>query len=129
MLSELSIQGVRDRMLLLRSLPAFAPLEDHALTLLAEHMRVRTCKAGEVLLMLGEPVRNAYVVLEGDISWARKGTLTTTAQRMDVVGVIVEACGRHIGRTAVPAKTRRARRTPRPGSPAATARARGQRPG
>lgn len=86
MLSELSIQGVRDRMLLLRSLPAFAPLEDHALTLLAEHMRVRTCKPGEVLLRLGEPVRNAYVVLEGDVSWARKGTSPRTAQRMDVVG-------------------------------------------
>lgn len=86
MLSELSIQGVRDRMLLLRSLPGFAPLEDHALTLLAEHMRVRSCKAGEVLLSLGEPVHRVFVVLEGQVRWRRKDRAPTLAQRMDVVG-------------------------------------------
>jgi CRP-like cAMP-binding protein len=86
MLSELSIQGVRDRMLLLRSLPAFAPLEDHALTLLAEHMRVRTCKPGEQLLKLGEPVHHVYVVLEGELRWHRKGGTSTTSHRLDVVG-------------------------------------------
>jgi CRP-like cAMP-binding protein len=86
MLSELSIQGVRDRMLLLRSLPSFAPLEDHALTLLAEHMRVRTCRPGDVLLTLGEPVHHAYVVLDGQVRWNRKGRAPTLAQRMDVVG-------------------------------------------
>jgi CRP-like cAMP-binding protein len=86
MLSELSIQSVRDRMLLLRSLPAFAPLEDHALTLLAEHMRVRSCKPGEVLLALGEPVHHAYVVLEGQVCWRRKGRAAALAERLHVVG-------------------------------------------
>jgi CRP-like cAMP-binding protein len=86
MLSELSIQGVRDRMLLLRSLPAFAPLEDHALGVLAEHMRVRTCKPGEVLLEMGAPVHHAYVVLEGHIQWERAGFKPTISERMQVVG-------------------------------------------
>lgn len=86
MLSEVSIQGVRDRMLMLRSLPAFAPLEDHALGLLAEHMRVRTCKPGEVLLEMGEPVHHAYVVLEGQIRWERRGFKPTVSERMQVVG-------------------------------------------
>lgn len=86
MLSELAIQGVRDRMLLLRSLPSFEPLEDQALTLLAEHMRVRACKAGEVLLSLGEPVRHVYVVLEGHVHWYRKGRGTAIADRLQVVG-------------------------------------------
>jgi CRP-like cAMP-binding protein len=86
MLTELSIQGVRDRMLLLRSLPAFEPLEDHALSLLAEHMRIRTCKPGEVLLSLGEPLHHVYVVLEGQVRWQRKGREPAFAERMDVVG-------------------------------------------
>jgi CRP-like cAMP-binding protein len=86
MLSELSIQGVRDRMLLLRSLPSFASLEDHALTLLAEHMRVRPCKPGEVLLALGEPVHHVFVVLDGQVRWRRKGRVPALANRMDVVG-------------------------------------------
>jgi CRP-like cAMP-binding protein len=88
MLSELSIQSVRDRVLLLRSLPGFSPLEDHALSLLAEHMRVRACKDGETLLSLGEPVHHAYVVLEGRVRWRRKDRATALAQRMDVVGWI-----------------------------------------
>ena len=86
MLSELSIQSVRDRVLLLRSLPGFSPLEDHALTLLAEHMRVRSCKAGHVLLSLGEPVHHSYVVLEGQVRWRRKDRAPALAQRLDVVG-------------------------------------------
>jgi CRP-like cAMP-binding protein len=85
-LTDLSIQSVRDRMLLLRSLPGFAPLEDGVLTLLAEHMRVRNCRPGEVLLSLGEPVRHAYVVLEGEVRWARKGRAAVTAGMEDVVG-------------------------------------------
>jgi CRP-like cAMP-binding protein len=86
MLNELSIQGVRDRVLMLRSLPAFAPLEDHALTLLAEHMRVRSCQPGEVLLTLGEPLHFVYVVIEGEVHWQRKDGTKGTAQRLDVVG-------------------------------------------
>jgi CRP-like cAMP-binding protein len=72
-------------MLLLRSLPAFAPL-DHALSLLAEHMRVRACKDGEVLLALGEPVHHVYVVLEGEVRWHRTDETRASAGRMDVVG-------------------------------------------
>jgi CRP-like cAMP-binding protein len=85
-LTDLSIQSVRDRMLLLRSLPAFSPLEDGALTLLAEHMRVRTCRAGEELSSLGEPVHQVYVVLEGQVRWQRKGRAPVTAGVQDVVG-------------------------------------------
>jgi CRP-like cAMP-binding protein len=86
MLTDLSIQSLRDRMLLLRSLPAFASLEDGALTLLAEHMRVRSCREGEQLLALGEPVRHAYVVLEGGLRWRRKGRAAVVAGTHDVAG-------------------------------------------
>lgn len=88
MLTDLSIQTVRDRMLLLRSLPSFAPLEDESLTLLAEHIRVRSCRDGEVLLTLGEPVHHAYVVLEGRVQWQRKGRAPAISAHQDVVGWI-----------------------------------------
>jgi len=88
MLTDLSIQSLRDRMLLLRSLPAFGPLEDGSLSLLAEHMRLRSCAPGEVLLQLGEPVYQAYVVLEGELCWQRHGRAPVRAGRNDVVGWI-----------------------------------------
>ncbi|MET0391177.1 MAG: cyclic nucleotide-binding domain-containing protein, partial [Polyangiales bacterium] len=86
MLTDLAIQSLRDRMLLLRSLPAFSALEEEALSLLAEHMRVRRCRDGEQLLALGEPVRFAYVVLEGELRWRRKGRAETTSGLHGVVG-------------------------------------------
>lgn len=86
MLTDLSIQSTRDRMLLLRSLRAFSPLEDEALSLLAEHVHVRVCRDGELLSSLGEPVRNAYVVLEGRVEWRRDGRAPTMAERHGVVG-------------------------------------------
>ena len=81
-----AIQSVRDRMLLLRTLSAFAGLEDEALSLLAEHVRVRRCRAGEVLLKLGEPIHHVYVVLEGQVRWQRKGHVAAVAERSLVVG-------------------------------------------
>jgi CRP-like cAMP-binding protein len=86
MLTDLSIQSVRDRILLLRSLPAFGPLEDESLTLLAEHMRLRACRDGEVLLSLGEPVHHVYVVLEGELRWHRKDRAPVLSSSQDVVG-------------------------------------------
>lgn len=86
MLTDLSIQSVRDRMLLMRSLPAFGPLEDEALTLLAEHVRVRACRDGEALLRLGEPLHHVYVVLEGEVRWQRKGRAPVSSGKQDVVG-------------------------------------------
>jgi CRP-like cAMP-binding protein len=87
MLTDLSIQSLRDRTLLLRSLPAFGPLEDDTLSLLAEHMRLRRFRAGEVLLRLGEPIHHVYIVLEGAVRWQRKSQeVPSVARKQDVVG-------------------------------------------
>jgi CRP-like cAMP-binding protein len=88
MINELSFQSLRDRILLLRSLSGFAPLDDHALSLLAEHMRVRRCRKGQVLLALGEPIHHVYVVLEGRVRWRRKERPERVAQHSEVVGWI-----------------------------------------
>jgi CRP-like cAMP-binding protein len=89
MLSDLSIQSLRDRVLLLHSLPAFAPLEDDTLTLLAEHVRVKHCRAGETLLKLGEPIHHVYILLEGEVRWQRASqAVPSLATTQDVVGWI-----------------------------------------
>jgi CRP-like cAMP-binding protein len=89
MLSDLSIQSLRDRVLLLHSLPAFGPLEDDTLTLLAEHVRIKQCRAGETLLELGEPIHHVYIVLEGEVRWQRTGQAAPSlAGAQDVVGWI-----------------------------------------
>lgn len=87
MLTDLSIQSLRDRTLLLRTLPAFGPLEDDSLSLLAEYMRLRRFPAGEVLLRSGEPIHHVYIVLEGVIHWRRKGQeRAAAATNQEVVG-------------------------------------------
>ena len=86
MLSELSLQGLRDRQLLLRSLPAYALLEDGTLSLLAEHSRLRPVREGEVLLQLQEPIHHVYNVLEGSVQWRRKNREPRVAGPQEVVG-------------------------------------------
>jgi CRP-like cAMP-binding protein len=87
-LNELPFQSLRDRMLLLRSLSGFAPLEDEALSLFAEHMRLRRCRQGQVLLVLGEPIHHVFVVLEGRVRWRRKDRPERVAEHSEVVGWI-----------------------------------------
>jgi len=86
-LTDLSIQSLRDRTLLLRSLPAFGSLEDDTLSLLAEHMRLRRFAQGEMLLRVGEPIHHVYIVMEGRVRWSRKGQeVPSVAVRQEVVG-------------------------------------------
>lgn len=86
MLNEAAIQTLRDRELLLRSLSGFAPLPPDAISLLAEHSRVRAVRDGEVLLSLGEPVHHVYVVLSGTVRWQRAGREAQHATTQQVVG-------------------------------------------
>ncbi|NUP11059.1 MAG: cyclic nucleotide-binding domain-containing protein [Polyangiaceae bacterium] len=88
MLIDGPIRSVRDQLLLLRSLPAFAPIEDGVLSLLAEHARVRRVRRDTQLLTAGEPIHSAFIVLEGAIRWARKDRPTQVAERHQVVGWI-----------------------------------------
>jgi CRP-like cAMP-binding protein len=87
MLTDLSIQSLRDRMLLLRSLPAFGPLEDDTLSLVAEYMHLRRFAAGDVLMRFGEPIHRVYIVLEGSVRWRRKlQPSASVASEQEVVG-------------------------------------------
>lgn len=89
MLSDLPIESLRDRNLLLRSLPAFASLEDDTISLLAEHVRLRRFRAGDVLLSIGEPIHHVYIILEGSVRWRRKSQeVASVATQYQVVGWI-----------------------------------------
>lgn len=88
MLTDLPMRTVRDQVLLLRSLPGFAPLDDEALALFGEHSRVRPVRAGERLLTLGEPIHHVYIVLAGCVRWQRKDRPENVAGRHQVVGWI-----------------------------------------
>lgn len=89
MLTDLPIESLRDRSLLLRSLPAFAQLEDETVSLLAEHARLRRFRAGHVLLTAGEPIHHVYSLLEGSVRWRRKGQEgSSLAAQYQVVGWI-----------------------------------------
>jgi CRP-like cAMP-binding protein len=59
--------GLRERVLALRSQPIFEPVDDEGLLLLAEHARSARYQAGEVVVPAGEPQRGIFVALEGTI--------------------------------------------------------------
>jgi len=88
MLTEMPLRSMRDRFLLIRSLPTFAGLDEDALTLLVEHARSRTFRAGETVVAEGEPLRAAHIVIEGQITSKRKGKLLAVVTRGRGVGML-----------------------------------------
>lgn len=89
MLSDLANESLRDRTLLLRTLPAFASLEDESLSLLGEHVRLRRYRAGARLLTAFEPLHHIYIVLEGRVRCQRPGhDPVSFAQRREGVGFL-----------------------------------------
>lgn len=64
--------SLRDRVLVLRSVENFFGLDEEALTLLAEQARARLYKAGDVLAAPGAPPESIHVIVEGQVTIARK---------------------------------------------------------
>jgi CRP-like cAMP-binding protein len=93
MLSDHGLRSVRDRVLLLKSLPSFAALDDDAAVMLAEHARARRFRAGETLLVEGEPVPRVYILIDGQVTSMRKGIRVATVQRSRGVGFISALAG------------------------------------
>ncbi|HEU4404814.1 MAG TPA: cyclic nucleotide-binding domain-containing protein [Polyangiaceae bacterium] len=88
MLVDLPLPGVRDRVLLLRSLESFAALDEEGITLLAEHARPRAFRPGEVVFVEGRPVESVHVVIDGQISSRRRGKLLAQVRRARGVGFL-----------------------------------------
>ena len=72
-LGEPPREGLRDRVLALRSLDLFQGLDDDGLLLLAEHARPVRYEAGETIIVDGGPPRAAFLVLEGEVELTRSG--------------------------------------------------------
>jgi CRP-like cAMP-binding protein len=72
-LGVVSRQGLRDRLLVLRSSDIFEGFDDAALLLLAEHARATSYDAGQSISRDGDPSRGMYVVVVGKVTLVRNG--------------------------------------------------------
>lgn len=72
-LDVVSRQGLRDRLLVLRSIELFDGFDDAALLLLAEHARTTSYRAGAVISKDGEAPRAMHVVTAGRVVVVRDG--------------------------------------------------------
>jgi len=64
--------GLRDRVLLLRSVENFIGLDQEALALLAEHARSRAYKKGDVIVTEGTAPESIHIVVDGQVTLTRK---------------------------------------------------------
>lgn len=81
MITEMPLRSVRDRVLLLRSLPSFGGLDDEGLKLVAEHAKGRLFRAGETLLVEGRMPEYVYIVVNGQLTSRRLGKLLAVVTR------------------------------------------------
>ena len=101
MLTEIPAGSVRDRVLLLRSLPTFNGLDDEGLTLVAEHARGRTFRAGESVTTEGKPLSHVYILIDGQMTATRHGQRVAVVQRARGVGFLSVMARDEHGVTAV----------------------------
>lgn len=88
MLADLALEGVRDRVLMLRTNPNFAPLDDEDLLRIARHARVRRTKKGTVLAREGEPLERIFLVTEGHVVVRHKGRQVADIRGQGGVGLL-----------------------------------------
>lgn len=83
-----SAAGLRDRLLLVRSINDTGELSEHAMVLLAEHARERHFAAGEVVREEGQPIEYVHMVVRGAILVTRKGHELVVADDGGTVGMV-----------------------------------------
>jgi CRP-like cAMP-binding protein len=88
MLADLALEGVRDRVLMLRTNPNFAPLDDEDLLRIARHARVRRVKKGTVLSREGEPLERIFLVTEGHVVVRHNGRQVADIRGQGGVGLL-----------------------------------------
>lgn len=75
--SEPSRIGLRDRVLLLRSVENFLGLDEDAITRLAEHARHRAYRKGDVITEEGAEQESIHIVVAGEVSLILKNGVQT----------------------------------------------------
>ena len=98
MIDDDEIQGVRDRVLMLRSLQTLSGLQDANLSVLAERMRLRYFEPGDVLFTEADIIEKVYFILEGAVRIERGGESTVgVLRRGTVAGFFAALAGDHRG--------------------------------
>ncbi len=96
----ISREGLRDRILLLRSLSTFAGLDDEALTLVAEHGKTRRYRKGDEVATEGAPLLSVHIVLRGALEVVQNGrtVLVEEEQGIGVLAVLARetSCSRAV---------------------------------
>ena len=85
---EAPLHGIRDRMLAVRALPNFHGLSDDSLLQIVEHARERRFRAGEELLVEGQPVEHIYIVINGAVTTSRDGKTFLVITDNGAVGIL-----------------------------------------
>lgn len=88
MLVEMEIKSVRDRVLLLRSLPTFATLDEAALMPMAEASRVRRFRAGDILASGNDAPKSIHLVTTGSVRMERLGLILHATRARPSVGLL-----------------------------------------
>jgi CRP-like cAMP-binding protein len=90
---EPSRAGLRDRVLLLRSVQNFVGLDQEALTLLAEHGRHRAYAKGDVLTEEGTMPESIHILVDGQVTVTRKKSPLVMKGGRGGVGVLAVHAG------------------------------------
>lgn len=77
-LGEPPREGLRDRVLILRSLDVFEGVDDEGLLLVAEHARQTFYRAGDAITVEGDAQRAIYVIVDGEVELRRRGKPSRT---------------------------------------------------
>lgn len=85
---EIPRESARDRFLIVRSLPAFSPLPDDALNIVAEHTRPRFFQPGEVLFEEGSPAQSVFLVHQGTVTLSTQGHVISRIEAPGGVGFL-----------------------------------------
>jgi CRP-like cAMP-binding protein len=101
MLVELEIRSVRDRVLVLRSLPTFAELDDASLIPLAEGSRVRRVRRGELLLRAADVPTAVFVIISGGVRMTRERFTLHATRSHGAVGLLPLLAGAPMGVDAI----------------------------
>ncbi|HYO95701.1 MAG TPA: cyclic nucleotide-binding domain-containing protein [Polyangiaceae bacterium] len=87
------LAGLRDRVLLLRSVETFQRVDDDGLALLAERAKLRRFRAGARVQAEAEPARAVHVVLQGEVRVTRGGRSVLVRSREQELGLMAALTG------------------------------------
>ena len=81
MLHEITVGGIRERLLMLKTMPTMAGLDEDGYAFIASHTMERILHPGEVLMRENEPIRSGFLVIDGMVEVQRQGCVTARVDR------------------------------------------------